>query len=109
MTRTISVSLPHQLGVAEAKRRLNERIAELRTTYIDKIAHSDLTWDGDRANLRVVALGQTTTGTIDVAPETIRIEIALPWLLSALSGKVEALMKSNVRETLLLGPSTKKV
>ena len=109
MTKSISVSLPHQLGVAEAKRRLNERIDVLRTTYIDKIAHSDLTWTGDCANLRVVALGQTTTGTIDVGAEIIRIEIQLPWLLSALSGKVETLLKSNAKDTLLLGPTPKKV
>ena len=108
MTKAISVSLPHQLGVAEAKRRLNERIADLRTTYIDKIAHSDLSWEGDRANLRVVALGQTTTGTIDVAPDLLRIEIQLPWLLSALSGKLEGLLKSNAKDTLLIGPAPKK-
>ncbi len=108
MSKSISVSLPHQLGVAEAKRRLDARIEELRTTYIDKIAQSDLTWEGDRANLRVVALGQTTTGTIDVAPDVIRIEIQLPWLLSALSGKVEGLLRSNAKDTLLLGSPTKK-
>jgi len=104
MTKSIVVSLPHTLGVAEAKKRVNERLERLRTDYIGKIGHSELTWTSDRADLRVVALGQTTTGQIDVMADAVRIEIHLPWLLSALSPKVEGLLARNAEESLRLGP-----
>ena len=107
MSKSIIVSVPHQLGIVEAKRRIDERVDELRKTYVDKIAQSDIAWEGDRANLRVVALGQTATGTIDVTADSLRIEVVLPWLLSAISGKVEGLLKSNANDTLLLGPTKK--
>jgi hypothetical protein len=36
-------------------------------------------------------LGQTTTGTIDVAEDHVRLEVQLPWLLSLLANKGKGL------------------
>ena len=38
-------------------------------------------------------LGQTTTGTIDVAEDHVRLEVQLPWLLSMLANKAKALVE----------------
>ena len=103
MTKSIVVTVPHNLGLAEAKKRVNERIELLRSTYVDKLAHSEMNWEGDTANLRVVALGQTATGRVDVTGDAMRIEVELPWMLAMLSGKVEGLLNANVRETLQIG------
>lgn len=108
MSRSISMTFPHDLGIAEAKRRISERFDLLKTQYVDKVGHAEIAWVEDVAHLRVVALAQTATAEIDVRAAEIKIEVHLPWLLAAMAGKVEGLLKSNAQDTLRIG-TTKKV
>jgi hypothetical protein len=39
------------------------------------------------------SLGQTTTGTVGVAQDHVRLEVQLPWLLSMLANKAKALVE----------------
>jgi hypothetical protein len=90
MSTPITIAIPHQLGVAEARRRLDEGLAGLITQTGDgKLAKIDKTWTGDRMAFSVVALGQTITGQLDVRPQVIDMEIHLPGLLGALAGKIK--------------------
>ena len=79
MSNSIVITVPHRLGVEEAKRRIAEQLEHLRRDYIDKLAYSEVNWDADTADLRVVALGQTVTGKICVMSDSLRIEVQLPW------------------------------
>ena len=108
MSRSITMSFPHELSVPEAKKRISERFDLLKTQYIDKVGHAELAWVGDVAHLRASAIGQTATAVIEVQPANIRVEIQLPWLLAAMAGKVEGLLKSNAKDTLRIG-TTRKV
>ena len=108
MSRSITMTFPHDLGIAEAKRRINERFELLKREYVDKIGKADIAWVDDTANLRVAALGQNATAEIEVRPTDIRIEVHLPWLLAAMANKVEGLLKSNAQDALRIG-TTKKV
>ena len=56
MSNSIVITVPHRLGAQEAKRRIVEQI-ELLRNYIDKLAYSEANWNGDTANLRIVAFG----------------------------------------------------
>ena len=105
MSRSIVMTFPHELGVAEAKRRINDRFELLKREYVDKIGRAEMTWVGDVAHLRVAALGQTATAEIDIKTSEIRIEVHLPWLLAAMANKVEGLLKANAKDTLRLGPT----
>ncbi len=108
MSRSIVMSFPHDLAVADAKKRINERFALLKKQYVDKVGQAEMVWVGDVAHLRVAAIGQTATAEIDVKAADIRVEIHLPWLLAAMANKVESLLKKNAQETLKIG-TTKKV
>ena len=108
MSRTISMTFPHELGVPEAKRRISERFETLKAQYMDKIGSADMAWVGDTAHLRAAALGQTATAEIEVRPAEIRVAIELPWLLAAMAGKVEGLLQKNAQDVLRIG-TTKKV
>ncbi len=107
MAKSIIVTFPHELGVAEAKRRITDQVAIMKKAYIDKIGTGEIAWVADTAHLRVSAVGQTTTAEIAVMPAEIRVEVHLPWLLAALAGKIEGLLKSNAQEALRIGPSKK--
>jgi hypothetical protein len=102
MSKTIAIILPHDLGIAEAKRRVDSQIERLRAQYVDKIAHSTVDWTDDQAKVFVAALGQSATGLISVFADSIRIEVELPWMLAALSGKIEGLLQSTASESLRL-------
>jgi hypothetical protein len=102
MAQSISVTLSHTLGTVEAKKRIAERIELLRTQYIDKFAYSEINWDGDKAALRVVAFGQTVTAQLDVLPQSVIINVQLPWILAALSSKIQAVVTHSGQESLKL-------
>ena len=109
MSNAIVITVPHNLGAEEAKRRIAERIELLRRDYIDKLAYSEANWNGDMADLRVVAFGQTVTGKICVMSDSLRIEVQLPWILAALTGKIQGVLKSNAEESLRIGHTPPKV
>jgi hypothetical protein len=109
MSNSIVITVPHNLGAEEAKKRIAERIDHLRRDYIDKLAYSEINWSGDTADLRVVAFGQTATGKIDVMRDALRIEVLLPWILAALTGKIQGVLKSNAEESLRIGHTPPKV
>ena len=99
----ITVTVPHDLGVETAKKRLAERIEALRREYVDKIAQSEVSWAGDVATIRVAALGQTATATMTVLPDMVRIEVQLPWLLGKLAGTVQVFISQNAKDVLRIG------
>jgi hypothetical protein len=100
MSNTITITVPHNLGVEKAKTRLAERIETLRRDYVGKVAHSEVSWSGDVATIKVAALGQTATAQIAVFSDMARVEIRLPWLLAGLTGKVQDLVSKNANDVL---------
>jgi len=92
MSQPIGVSLPHRLGKAEALRRLQTSFNDAQSKGGAFFTFRNQ-WSGDHLDFRVSLLGQTTTGTIDVAEDHVRLEVQLPWLLSLLANKAKALVE----------------
>jgi hypothetical protein len=80
MSAPLAVSIPHQLGRAEATRRLKAGLTRAAAS-IPVLQVDEERWDGDRMMFRVRALGQAASGHIDVADDHVRLEVTLPWLL----------------------------
>ena len=89
MSRPLVVSIPHSLGKAEAMRRLQGGMGQLKTTLGDKLTSIEDTWSGDRMDFRVGALGQTVSGHLDVMDDTVRLEVVLPWVLQIFAEKAK--------------------
>ena len=89
MSRPLVVSIPHSLGKAEALRRLQGGVGQLKTTLGDKLTSIEDTWSGDRMDFRVGALGQTVSGHLDVMDDTVRLEVVLPWVLQIFAEKAK--------------------
>lgn len=96
MTTPISISIPHQLGRAEAHRRIETGFAKI----IDLVPGGGAgacsqSWDGDRLTFSVAAMGQTVSGVIDVLDATVTMEITLPGVLGMIaSGLKDRLRKA---------------
>ena len=100
----LTASIPHQLSREEAKRRIQEKIAEARRQYGHYLTNLQETWVGDRLTFAVTALGQSVSGHLTVEDQAVHLEIALPLFLSFVAGAVKQQIEQQGRK-LLTGPS----
>src|SRR4051794_37747866 len=99
-TRSITVNIPHRLTQDEARTRLQNGIADLRTQHAGKIANVQDTWTGNHMDLKLGAMGQTTTGRIDVEQHSVCVEVDLPWLLAMLADRIKPQIEQEGRKML---------
>jgi predicted metal-dependent hydrolase len=88
MRKPVVVTVPHQLGKEEAKRRLQGSTGQIRSQLAGFGASVEDQWAGDRMNFAVAVLGQNICGRIDVEEELVRVEVDLPWMLAMLAEKI---------------------
>jgi hypothetical protein len=92
MSQPIIVTLPHRLGKAEAVRRLQASFSDAQSKGGSLFVFKNQ-WSSDHLDFRASLLGQSTTGTVDVAEDHVRLEVQLPWLLSMLANKAKVLVE----------------
>ena len=97
MSKPLVVIIPHNLGKAEATRRLRTGIGHVRSSFSSSLMVLDEAWTGDRLAFRVAVLKQEARGNIDVADQEVRLEVELPWLLAKLADKAKALIQKQGR------------
>jgi len=93
MSKPLVVSIPHRLGKDEAARRLKSGLSKAQASYSHLFTVHEETWTGDHLQFRVSALGQTASGTIDVADDHVNLQVFLPWLLSKLAEAIQPLVR----------------
>lgn len=88
------VSLPHDLGREEVRRRLHERHHEIAHFFPPGMAQLDTNWQGeDHMDMVITIVGQELKGAIDIHDDKVTIEMQLPLALSFLRGTIERAMK----------------
>ena len=92
MSRPIVVTLPHQLGKAEALRRLQTVFSNAQSSggslLFFKSSGQATTWIFARASLDKHERDR------GCRRRSVRLEVQLPWFLSMLANKAKALWKS---------------
>jgi hypothetical protein len=101
MQKAVTVSIPHQLGRAEAKRRVDEGFGDFSRHLGGSAGALTKSWTGDRLNFSLQALGQGISGFLDVADDVVRVEVLLPGFLAMIAGKVKGTLQKEGQ--LLLG------
>ena len=99
MTQPIQVDLPHKLGAAEAKRRIEGGIGRLKD-FVPGGAEVRSAWTGDRLGLQVNAMGQEVNAQIDVQDSYVRVELLLPPALAFFGQAIEAALKRKGKDLL---------
>jgi hypothetical protein len=92
MSEPLIVSIPHHLGKEQALRRLKTGLAEVGTSFGHLFSVREQR-TGDHLRFQVRALGQSATGSIDVADDYVRLEVFLPWFLVKLVGTIQPLIR----------------
>lgn len=86
MATPVSVSIPHQLGRAEARRRIETGFAKAVRQLPVSAGICSERWDGDRLVFGVAAMGQTIAGVVHVRDAEVTMEIELPGVLGVIAG-----------------------
>lgn len=102
MSKPVVVSIPHELGRAEARRRIAEGAGQL-TAQIGAVGELRQTWDGDVLRFSLHAIGQTIPGAIFVGEREVRVEVELPGIFAMIAGKVKGRLRQE-GQLLLGGP-----
>jgi hypothetical protein len=101
MGRPVTITIPHQLGKAEACTRIADGFGQLEAQMAAaSVTNMRKAWSGDRLNFSAQALGQTLNGGIDVGERDVRIEVELPGLLGMFANKIAGKLRQ--QGTLLL-------
>jgi putative polyhydroxyalkanoate system protein len=100
MNKTITITIPHKLTQDQARTRLQSGITDLKGKYGDKVANMQETWDGNRMAFRLSAMGQAITGRVDVQPDSVRLDVDLPWMLAMLASKFKPQVEQEARKML---------
>lgn len=93
MSPPVTVDIPHQLGRAEARRRLETGFGQLIGQLGAAGGAVRQEWTGDRLVFSVSAVGQSITGFMDVGDQSVRLEVTLPGMLGMLADR----MKGRIR------------
>jgi hypothetical protein len=94
MAAPISISIPHQLGRAEARRRIQTGFASIVGQLPGSGSAGIERWEGDRLTFSVTALGQTVSGVVEVLETAVTMEITLPGVL----GMIASGLKGRIRK-----------
>ena len=94
MATPLTVTIPHQLGRAEARRRIDTGFAKIIHALPGVSGHGSQRWEGDRLVFSVGALAQTITGAVDVGDDVVTMEIQLSGVL----GLIASGMKDRLRK-----------
>ena len=103
MSRPVSVSIPHALGKAEARRRIEQGFGQLRqqmTSGIGAMLSFTERWEGDRLHFEGGGLGQKMTGRLDVRDDSVEIQLDLPDILAAIAEKITGRLKQEGQKLL---------
>ncbi|MDM0078619.1 polyhydroxyalkanoic acid system family protein [Variovorax sp. J2P1-59] len=85
MATPISISIPHQLGRVEARRRIDAGFARIITLLPGSSGPPTQRWEGDRLIFSVAAMGQTVSGVIHVLDAAVTMEIEMPGVLGVIA------------------------
>jgi hypothetical protein len=79
------VTISHQLGREEAKRRLDNGLRHGRALFGGFVSSFQYGWTEYHLDFCLAAVGQSLNGRVDVEERLVRVELTLPLLLSLLA------------------------
>ncbi len=85
MATPITLTIPHQLGRAEARRRIESGFSKVAQAVPGGGSYSER-WQEDRLTFSVATMGQTVAGVVSVLDAEVRMEIELSGVLGMIAG-----------------------
>ena len=89
MSEPITVEVPHKLGLAEARRRVDAGIDKL-SGWFPGGAAVEHQWTGDVLHFTVTAMGQRVASSLDVRDDRVVATVDLPPFLALFAERIRA-------------------
>lgn len=89
MTAPIEIDLPHKLGRAAARARIEAGAGKM-ASFIPDGTVSEHRWDGDTLSFTVEALGQRVASRLTVMDDKVHCVFDLPPFLALFADKIRA-------------------
>jgi len=83
--KELVVRIPHELGAAEAQRRLSGGLDAAIAQYGRFLGATEAKWAANRLNFRIAPLGQSVQGSLAVEEEFVELKAQLPWMIRLLA------------------------
>jgi putative polyhydroxyalkanoate system protein len=93
MSRPVSIDIPHNLGAAEAKTRIEAGFGQLQQQIAGGLAQMEKHWEGDRLTFSAKVIGQAISGRLHVLDDAIKMEIDLPPMLAMIADTIKGRVK----------------
>jgi hypothetical protein len=101
----ITVSIPHQLERAEARRRIEQGLANLQQQYAGPVGRLTHAWNGDTMDFALSVLGTSLRGEARVEDRQVCIRVSVPWALAMLAGGIKPAIEREAGNLLRADPS----
>jgi hypothetical protein len=88
MPKPLVMTISHELGREEAKRRLQNSVGQIRAQLAPFTTSLDHQWTDDRLTFHMIALGQRVAGNIDVLDDSVRLELLLSGVLGWIGERI---------------------
>jgi hypothetical protein len=100
MSSPMQFDIPHRLGRDEARRRIQAGIPKLER-HIPGGGQVESRWlDADQLEMTIAAMGQTITVELAVEDAMVRASVAVPFMLSMMSGAISGFVKTSAEKML---------
>ena len=95
------VAIPHNLDPDEVRHRLKTKSHKMADHIPGGMAEVDTDWPSEnRMNMRVRAMGQEVAGYVDIEPQQLIFEVALPPALSFVEPMIAGAIKQQGQKLL---------
>jgi len=89
MATPITIDIPHHLGRAEARRRIEAGFTKMINQLPGVGGTCTENWQGDQLTFSVSAVGQTIAGVVDVRDTTVSMKIELTGILGMMASRLK--------------------
>ena len=92
MAKPVVVTIPHELGKDEARKRIEEGVGRLTHQFGEGVKLAKA-WEGDRLSFSAKVVGQAVAGRLDVLEDAVRMEVDLPPFFAMMADKIKGRLK----------------
>ena len=89
---TISMSIPHSLGQAEATRRIQGIAETLKQQYAGQYSDLQENWNGSSGEISMKAMGFNVGAKFNVTETAVDVEGVIPMMAIPFKGQIEQMI-----------------
>lgn len=97
---SIEMSIPHQLGEQEARRRIQELLPKMKADFGDQIKDLKEEWNGNTGRFSFSVMGFSVSGNLIVNESTVDLDGDLPFAATFFKGKIKSVIQEKAQEVL---------